>query len=78
MNSVDLLPRQIRQRTAIVGRCQHLGLEPPHLTCGRSVTIHCPSADHLPHHRIKRQTICVIHVLISGQPPEDRLAQQTN
>jgi hypothetical protein len=34
--------------------------------------------DHLPHHRIERKTICIIHIIISRQSTEDRLAQQTN
>lgn len=72
------MPRQISQCRAIVGRYKHLGLETPHPACRRRVAIHCPSADHLPHHRIKRQTICVIHILISGQPSENRLAQPTD
>ena len=30
------------------------------------------------HHRIKSQTICVVYILVSGEPTEDRLAQQAN
>ena len=71
VNPVDPLSRHISQRRAIVSRRQHLGLEPSHLACGRGLGINGPSSDHLPHHRIKRQTICIIHILISGQPTED-------
>jgi hypothetical protein len=78
LNSVDPLTRHISQCSAIVGGCQHLGLETPHLACRGGIGIHSPSADDLPHNRIKRQTIRVIHIIVPGQPIEDRLAQQTN
>ena len=78
MNPVDPLPSRISQCNAIVGCRQHLGLEPAHLTRGRSLGIYGRSPDDLPHHGIERQTIGVIHILISGQPPKDRLAQQAD
>ena len=78
MNPVDPLPRQISQRSAIVRRRQHLGLEPSHLARGRGLGINGPSSDHLPHHRIERQTIRIIHIIVPGQPTKDRLAQQAD
>ena len=78
MNTVDPLPRQIGQCNAIVSGCQHLGLEPSHLARGRSLGIDGPSPDDMPHHRVERQTVRVVHVFVSGQTPEDRLAQQSD
>jgi hypothetical protein len=72
------MSRHVSQRRAIVGRRQNFGLEPSHLACRSGLGINCPSSDHLPHHRIERQTICIIHIIISRQSTEDRLAQQTN
>ena len=78
MNPVDPMSRHISQRRAIVGRGQNFGLEPPHLACRCGLGINGPSSDHLSHRRIRRQTICVIQIIISRQPTEDRLAQEAN
>ncbi len=42
----------------------------------RSLGINATPSDHLPHHRIKRRTVRVVHIIISGQSPEDRLPQK--
>ncbi len=78
MNLVDPLPRQISHRCAVIGLRQHIGLEPTHLACGRSLGIDGTTSNDLAHHRIERQTVGVVHILVSGQPTEDRLAQQAN
>lgn len=78
MNPVDPVPRQISQCGAIVSRCQHLGLEPSHLARRGGLGIDGPPSDHLPHHRIKSQTIYVVYILVSGEPTEYRLAQPAN
>jgi len=46
VNLVDPPPRQVRQRSTIVGRCQHFGLETSHLACGPGLGIHSPPADY--------------------------------
>lgn len=78
VNPVDPAPRQISQGSAIAGRRQHLGPKPSHLACGRGLCFTSPPAGNLAHHRIKRQTIRVIYILVSGQPTEDRPPQQAN
>jgi hypothetical protein len=78
MNPVDQMSRHTSQRRAIAGRRQNFRLEPPHLACRCRLGVNGPSSDHLSHYRIKRQTIRTIHIVISRQPTEDRLAQQTN
>ena len=76
MNPVDPLSRQISQCSAIVSCRQYLGLKPSHLACGRYFGVNSALSNDLPHHRIERQTISVIHIIISGQSPENRLPQQ--
>ncbi len=71
-----LSPGYVRRRTAIVGGRRHLGLEPTHPAGRRSLGINAKPSDHLPHHRIERRTVRVIHIIISGQSPEDRLSQK--
>ncbi len=66
----------VRRRTAIVGCRRHLGLEPTHPAGRRSLGINATPSDHLPHQRIERRTVRVIHIIISGRSPEDRLAQK--
>jgi hypothetical protein len=55
MNPVDPVSRQISQRNAIVGRCQHLSREPTHLARGHGLCVNGPSTNDLPHHRVERQ-----------------------
>lgn len=66
----------IRQQSAIVSRCQHLGLELSHLARGRGLGLNGAPSNDLAHHRIERQTVRVIHVIISGQPSKNRLPQK--
>ena len=49
-----------------------------YLACGRGLGINRTPSDTLPHDQIKRQTVCVIHIIISGQSPKNRLVQQAN
>jgi len=78
MHRVDPLARQVCQSSAIVAQYQYLSLEPPHLARGRGLSIHSPSTHYLTHHRIKCQSIRVIHILVSSQPTEYRLTQQAD
>ncbi len=74
MKPVDPVPRQISQCSAIVTRRQNFGLEPPHLARNGGIGIDGPPCDHLPHHRVERQTIRIIYILVSGQPTKDGLS----
>jgi hypothetical protein len=76
MKPVDPLSRKNSQSSAIVSSHQHLGLKPSHLACGRGLGVNSTPSNDLPHHRIERQTISVIHIIISRQSPENRLPQQ--
>ncbi len=73
---IDPLTGYVRRRTAIVGGRRHPGLEPTHPAGRRSLGINATPSDHLPHHRIERRTVRVIHIIISSQAPEDRLPQK--
>ncbi len=73
---IDPLTGYVRRRTAIVGYRRHLGLEPTHPAGGRSLGINAMPSDHLPHQRIERRTVRVIHIIISGRSPEDPLPQK--
>ena len=54
---------------------QHLGLEAPHLA-GRCRSLRHGPATHDPTQgRIVRQSICIVDVLVPGEPPKHRLAQ---
>jgi len=64
-------PRNTQLRVA-----EPLRLEPAHLA-GRSGRLgDRPVTDHPAHCRVAAQPLGVVHVLVAGQPPEHRLAQQ--
>ena len=69
---ISPLTGYVRRRTAIVGCRRHPGLEPTHPAGRRSLGINATPSDHLPHHRIERRTVRVVHIIISGRSPEDR------
>jgi hypothetical protein len=58
------------------GPAQPFRLKTPHLASRRGRADDRPVADHPAHCRIAAQPLGVVHVLIAGQPPEHRLAQQ--
>jgi hypothetical protein len=76
MKPVDPLAVQIGQRRPVLGQGQRLGLEPPHLRGRGRLRIDSPAADNLTHDRIEGQTVGIVDVLVSGQPPEHRLPEQ--
>ena len=59
-----------------MGCRQHLGLEPAHPARGRGLGINGTPSNELPYHRIERQTIRVIHIIISSQSLKNRLPQK--
>ena len=75
---VDPLSAEVGKRRAVLHGCQTLGLEPAHLRVGSGLPVDGAVADDLPHHRVMGQTICIIYILVSGQPTENRLPQQAN
>ena len=78
MQRVDPLARHVCQSSAIIAQCQHFSLEPPHLACGRGLSIHSPSTHDLAHHWIERQTVSVIDALVACKATEHRLTQKSD
>ena len=75
MNALDPAPRQISQRRQIGLLGQPLGLEAAHLAGrGRSLR-HGPPTHNPAQGGIMRQPVGIVHVLVSGQPPEHGLAE---
>jgi hypothetical protein len=77
MEPVDPLPVQVGQRFPVLGQGQRLDLEAPHLRRRGRLCIDSPSTHDLTHDRIEGQTVGVVDILVSGQPPEQRLPEQT-
>ena len=73
---VDPPARQIRESGEVLGPGQPLRLEAAHLAGRGGRPGDRPVADHPAHRRIAAQPVGVVHVLVAGQPPEHRLAQQ--
>lgn len=71
MEPVDPLPVQVGQRGTVPGQSQRLGLEPSHLRCRGRLCIDRSAADNLAHDRIAGETVGVVDILVSGQPPKD-------
>jgi hypothetical protein len=76
MKPVYPLPVQVDQRRPVLGQGKCLGLEPPHLRGRCSLSVNSPAAHNLAHDRIEGETVSIVDVLLSGQPPEHRLPEQ--
>ena len=74
MDPVDPAPGQIGERGQVCLLGQHLGLEAAHLAGRGCILRHGPATDDPQHGGIMRQPVSIVHVLVSGEPPEDRLA----
>ncbi len=76
MHTVDRLTGKIGERCKVPFRRQPPGLEASHLArrCCRARSR--LAADDPAHRRIVAQTFGVVHVLVSGEPPEHGLPQQ--
>ena len=75
---VDPLAGQIGESGEVLGPAQPLRLEAAHLAGRGGRPGDRPVADHPAHRRIAAQPVGVVHVLVAGQPPEHRLAQQAD
>ena len=73
---VDPLPVQVGQRGTVLGQGQCLGLEPPHLRSRSRLRIDRSATHDLAHDRIKRQSICIVDIFVSGQSTEHRLPEK--
>jgi hypothetical protein len=70
MDAVDPSTAQVSEGGQILLLRQHLGLEAPHLA-GRCSILRPGPATHDPAHgRIMPHPVGIVHVLVSGQPPE--------
>jgi hypothetical protein len=76
MHPVDPGARKICQGFQVgLGR-QPRGLEAPHLAARRRRTVETLTADDGPHGGVPRQPLGIVHVLVAGEPSEDRLSKQ--
>src|SRR5215207_5250655 len=78
MDAVDPAPGQIRQGGQVRLLHQHLGLEAPHLAGGSCTLRHRATTDDPAHGGISAKPVGIVHVLVPGEPPEDRLAKLSN
>ena len=78
MNPVNSAPGQVSQGGQVRLLHQHLGLEAPHLAGGCSILRDRATTDDPAHGWISAEPVGIVHVLVSGQPPEDRLGQLSN
>ena len=76
MNPVDPNPREIDQGRQVLIRGKPLRLEAPHLAGRGGTTIKALAVHDGSHRRVARQSLGIVHVLVSGQAPKHRLAQQ--
>ncbi len=77
MDLVDPRPVHVGQSFNVHIARQKLRLEAPHLAGGRSVSLDGLATDNPPHGRITSETLGVIHVIITANTSENRLAELT-
>ena len=70
-------PGRIGKGAKVLGPAEPLCLEAPHLAGRGGRAADRPVAHHPAHHRVAAQPGGVVHVLVAGEPPENRLAQQS-
>jgi hypothetical protein len=73
---VDPLAGQIGERGEVLGPAQPLRLKTAHLAGRGGKAGDRPVADHPAHRWVAAQPLGVVYVLVAGQSPEHRLAQQ--
>src|ERR1700704_334533 len=76
VHHVDPPAGQIGKSGEVRRTGQPLSLKATHLAGRGSPTYRCSTADYPTHRWIMAQALGVVHVLVAGQPPEHRLAQQ--
>jgi hypothetical protein len=75
VDSVDPLAAQVNQGIQVRRLRHRIGLEAAHLAGRGSLPHHRAVADEPPYRRIMRQAVGIVHVLVSPQSSEDRLAK---
>ena len=76
MHTVDPLAGEVGECREVVGRREPLGLEAAHLARRGRRTLRRLATDDPAHRRIMAQAFGIVHVIISGEPPEHRLPEQ--
>src|SRR6476659_1351745 len=76
MHFVNPLTGQIGERGKVLGPAQPLCLEAPHLAGRGGRPADRPVPNYPTHCRVTTQPLCVIHILVAGQPPEHGWAQK--
>jgi hypothetical protein len=74
VHSIDPAPGQIGQRREVCLLGQHLSFEAPHLAGGGCILRYRPATHDPTHGWITPQPVSIVDVLVSGEPPEDRLS----
>ena len=74
MNPVYPESREVGQNRQVLIRRKPLRLEAPHLTGRGRTTIKALAVHDGSHHRVARQSLRIVHVLVSGQTSKHRLA----
>jgi hypothetical protein len=75
MDAVDPVTAQVHQSRYVCLLRQHLSLEAAHLAGGGCILRHGLTANDPAHGRIAAKPISIVHVLISSESPEHRLAK---
>lgn len=78
MNAVDPLAGQIGERRQVLLQRQPARLEASHLARRRRASGGSLAADDPAHRGIMAKTFGVVHILISGKPPEHRLPKHSD
>ena len=76
MNEIDPLSRKISKSRKVLFGGEPSRIEAAHLAWRCSAAMSGLAADDPAHRRIVAQTFGVVHVLVSGEPPEHGLPQQ--
>ena len=76
MNAADPMAGKIGERQKVRFLRQHLRLEAAHLACRGCANRGRFAADHPAHRRIVTPTLGIVHILVSGEPTENRLPEK--
>jgi hypothetical protein len=69
VHKVDPLARQVGKSSEVLGRCEPLRLETPHLARRSRAALRRFAANNPAHGRIVAQALGVVHILVSGRRP---------
>ena len=75
MDLVDPLARKVHQRRQVAALAEYLGLEASNSACGSGFLVRLcrPPTDNVPHGRVDRQSLGIVHIFVSCQSAVDRL-----